>query len=173
MMIRICKHYIPWNLAFLVVAENVIIFASVYAGAIIKPFLDFHHVPTELDYVYLKALIISIATTITFYIVDLYDSELHTRRNEFLLKISICFTIIFFIIISINILVPSLQLHGIDYFMSLIVFAPVIICFRLIYYKTLNLRKENVIILSYLIGIIMDSKYKVLLLKVLYVLTKY
>jgi sugar transferase (PEP-CTERM system associated) len=148
MMIRICKHYIPWRLAFLVVAESIIIFASVYAGSIMKEFLDFHAVPADADYVYPKALVIALATIITFYIIDLYDSEIQARRSEILLKILICFVIIFFIIASINFLVPSLQFHSMDYFMSLIVFAPVIIFFRFIYYKTINIRKEKVIILG-------------------------
>ena len=39
-MIRICKHYIPWNLAFLVMAESLLVFGSVYIGSIIKRFLD-------------------------------------------------------------------------------------------------------------------------------------
>ena len=38
---RIFKHYIPWNLAFLVVAESAIVFGSVYAGHVIKHMLDF------------------------------------------------------------------------------------------------------------------------------------
>jgi sugar transferase (PEP-CTERM system associated) len=131
------------------VAESIIIFASVYAGFIIKQFLDFHHVPENVDYTYSKALIISIATTITFYVLDLYDSEVYTRSRELLLKISICFVGIFLVIASVNFLVPSLQLHSMDYFLSLIVFAPVIICFRVIYYKAINSRKEKIIILGY------------------------
>ena len=147
-MIRICKHYIPWNLAFLVVAESVIVFASVYAGSIIKQFLDFHHVPEDVDYTYSKAIIISLTTTITFYVVDLYDSEVYTRRGKLLLNISICFVSIFLVIASINFLAPSLQLHSMDYFLSLMVFAPVIIFFRIFYYMTINIRKENIIILG-------------------------
>jgi sugar transferase (PEP-CTERM system associated) len=147
-MIRICKHYIPWSLAFLVAAESIIIFASVYAGSIMNQFLDFHVVPANTDYLYPKALVISFATIITFYVIDMYDYEIHARRNEFLLKILICSVIIFFIIASINFLLPSLQFHNMDYFMSLIVFAPVIIIFRFIYYNTINIRKEKVIILG-------------------------
>src|SRR5438034_7341818 len=97
-MIRICKHYIPWNLAFLVVAESVIVFGSVYAGSIIKRFLDFQPILAGVDYTYSKALVIALTTAITFYVVDLYDSGLHVRKGEFFVKISICLVIIFFVI---------------------------------------------------------------------------
>jgi len=148
MMIRICKHYIPWNLAFLVIAESVIVFGSVYAGSIIKRFLDFQPILVDMDYTYSKALVIAIATSIIFYVVDLYDTRLYLRRGELFVKISTCLVIIFFIIASTNFLVPSLQLHGIDYLLSLIVFVPVIICFRLLYYWAINISKEKVIILG-------------------------
>ena len=133
-MIRICKHYIPWNLAFLVIAESVIVFGSVYVGSIIKRFLDFHPIIADVDYIYPKALVITLATAITFYVIDLYDLRMHLRRGEFFVKISTCLVIIFFIIASINFLAPSLQLHSIDYLLSLIVFVPAISCFRFIYY---------------------------------------
>jgi hypothetical protein len=147
-MIRICKHYIPWNLAFLVIAESVIVFGSVYAGSIIKQFLDFQPILVTVDYTYSKALVITLATSITFYIVDLYDSQLHLRRLEFFVKISTCLVIIFFIIASINFLVPWLQLHSMDYLLSLIVFVPVIVCFRSFYYWIININKEKLIILG-------------------------
>ena len=147
-MIRICKHYIPWNLVFLVIAESMIVFGSVYTGSIIKQFLNFQPVLADLGYIYSKALVIALATVITFYVVDLYDSQLHLRRGEFLVKISTCLVIIFFIIASVNFLMPSLQLHSIDYLLSLIVFAPVIICFRLFYYWVINISKEKIIILG-------------------------
>src|SRR5262245_17322636 len=92
-MIRICKHYIPWNLAFLVIAESMIVFGSVYAGAIIKQFLDFQPILEIIDFMYSKALVITLATSITFYIVDLYDSQLHLRMTEFFIKISTCLII--------------------------------------------------------------------------------
>ena len=139
MMIRICKHYIPWNLAFLVIAESLIVFGSVYAGSIIKQFFDLQPVLSSMNYMYPKALIITLATSITFYIVDLYDHQLHLRRPEFFVKISMCLVIIFFIIASINFLVPSLQLHSMDYLLSLIVFMPVIVCFRSLYYWVISL----------------------------------
>jgi sugar transferase (PEP-CTERM system associated) len=148
MMIRICKHYIPWNLAFLVIAESMIVFGSVYAGSIIKQFLDFQPILVSVDYTYSKAIVITIATSITFYIVDLYDSQLHLRRLEFFIKISTCLVIIFFIIASINFLVPWLQLHSMDYLLSLIVFVPVIVCFRSFYYWIININKEKLIILG-------------------------
>ena len=147
-MIRICKHYIPWNLAFLVIAESMIVFGSVYAGSIIKRFLDFQPILVGVDCTYSKALVIALATAITFYVVDLYDSRLHLMRGEFFVKISTSLVIMFFIIASINFLVPSLQLHSMDYLLSLIVFVPVIICFRFIYYWAININKEKVIILG-------------------------
>src|SRR5262245_32492991 len=55
---------------------------------------------------------------------------------------------IFFIIASINFLVPSLQLDSIDYLLSLIVFVPVIVCFRFLYYWVINISKEKLIILG-------------------------
>jgi sugar transferase (PEP-CTERM system associated) len=148
MMIRICKHYIPWNLAFLVIAESVIVFGSVYVGAIIKQFLDFQPILESVDYTYSKALVITLSTSITFYIVDLYDSQLHLRMAEFFVKILTSLIIIFFTIASINFLVPSLQLHSIDYLLSLIVFVPVVICFRFLYYWVINISKEKLIILG-------------------------
>src|SRR4030095_56468 len=102
MMIRICKHYIPWNLAFLVIAESVIVFGSVYVGAIIKQFLDFQPILESVDYTCSKALVITLSTSITFYIVDLYDSQLHLRMAEFFVKILTSLIIIFFTIASIN-----------------------------------------------------------------------
>jgi sugar transferase (PEP-CTERM system associated) len=147
-MIRICKHYIPWNLAFLVIAESVIVFGSVYAGSIIKRLLNFHPVLISLDYTYSKAIVIALATVITFYVVDLYDSQLHLRRGEFFVKISTCLVITFSIIASINFLIPSLQLHSMDYLLSLIVFVPVIICFRSLYYWAINISKDKIIILG-------------------------
>ena len=147
-MIRICKHYIPWNLAFLVIAESMVVFVSVYAGSILKQFLHFQPIPADVDYTYSKALVIALTTAITFYVVDLYDSGLHVRKGEFFVKISICLVIIFFVIASINFLVLPLQLHSMDYLLSLIVFVPVIICFRLVYYRVINISKEKVIILG-------------------------
>ena len=148
MMLRICKHYIPSNLAFLVIAESVIVFGSVYAGSILKQFLDFQPILASVDYTCSKAFVITLATFITFYIVDLYDSQLHLRRAEFFVKISTCLVIIFFIIASIKFLAPSLQLHSMDYLLSLIVFVPVIICFRFLYYWVINISKEKLIILG-------------------------
>src|SRR4030095_2928950 len=148
MMIRICKHYIPWNLAFLVIAESVIVFGSVYASAIIKQFLDFQPILESIDCMYSKALVITLTTSITFYIVDLYDSQLHLSMAEFFVKISTCLIIIFFIISSINFLVPSLQLDSIDYLLSLTIFVPVIICFRFFYYWVINISKQKLIILG-------------------------
>src|SRR5262249_8855081 len=145
MMIRICKHYIPWNLAFLVIAESVIVFGSVFAGSLIKRFLDFQPVLVNTDCTYSKALVIALAAAITFYVVGLYDPELHLKRSEFFVKISTCLVIIFFVIASINFLTPSLQLHSIDYLLSLIVFMPVIFCFRFLYYWAINISKEKVI----------------------------
>src|SRR5215475_11812301 len=106
-MIRICKHYIPWNLAFLVIAEGIVVFISVYIGSIIKQLLNFQPVIVGVDYAYSKALVIALATVITFYVVHLYDSRLHLRRGEFFVKILTCLIIIFFIIASINFLTPS------------------------------------------------------------------
>src|SRR5713101_143653 len=147
-MIRICKHYIPWNLAFLVIAESVIVFGSVYADSIIKQFLHFQPIPADVDYTYSKALVIALATAITFYVVDLYSSRLHLRGGEFLVKFSMCLVIIFFIVASINFVIPSLHLHSMDYLSSLIVFVPAIICFRFLYYWAINNSKEKVIILG-------------------------
>src|SRR5262245_35691223 len=126
MMIRICKHYIPWNLAFLVIAEGVMVFGSVYVGAIIRRLLDFHPILTSEDYVYSKALVVAIASSIAFYIVELYDDRLRIRSSELFIKILMCLFIIFFIVASINFLIPSLNLHGVDYLCSLMVFVPVI-----------------------------------------------
>jgi len=120
----------------------------VYAGSIIKRFLDFQPILVGVDCTYSKALVIALATAITFYVVDLYDSRLHLMRGEFFVKISTSLVIMFFIIASINFLVPSLQLHSMDYLLSLIVFVPVIICFRFIYYWAININKEKVIILG-------------------------
>src|SRR5215813_4434009 len=147
-MIRICKHYIPWNLAFLVIAESVIVFGSVYAGSIIKQLLNFQPVLAGLSYMHSKSLVIALSTVITFYIVDLYDSQLHLRRGEFFVKISTCLIITFFIIASVNFLMPSLQLHSMDYLLSLVVFVPAIICFRFLYYWAINISKEKIIILG-------------------------
>jgi len=147
-MIRICKHYIPWNLAFLVIAESVIVFGSVYAGSIIKRSFGFQYMLAEADYTYSRALVIALAAAMTFYIVDLYDSGLHLRGGEFFVKILTCLVIIFFIVASINFLMPSLQLHSMDYLLSLIVFVPVIIFFRFIYYWAIKISKEKVIILG-------------------------
>ncbi len=119
-----------------------------YAGSIIKRFLDFQPILVGVDCTYSKALVIALATAITFYVVDLYGSRLHLMRGEFFVKISTSLIIIFFIIASINFLVPSLQLHSMDYLLSLIVFVPVIICFRFIYYWAININKEKVIILG-------------------------
>src|SRR5262245_7272979 len=148
MMIRIFKHYIPWNLAFLVVAESVIVFGSVYAGYIIKRFLDLQIAIVDVNYIYLKAFVIALATTITFYIVDLYNLHLHIRKGELFIKILTCLVILFFIIASVNFIAPSLQLHSIDYLLSLVVFVPIISCFRLLYYWAINFSKEKVIILG-------------------------
>jgi sugar transferase (PEP-CTERM system associated) len=148
MMIRIFKHYIPWNLAFLVVAESLIVFASVYAGSIIRQIFDVHYLQEEINYIYSKSIIIAITTSIVFYVIDIYSYETYSRKSEFLLKISICFVTVFFAIASISFIFPSLHLHSVDYFLSLIVFAPVIICFRLIYYTIINIRKEKVVILG-------------------------
>src|SRR3989454_2594445 len=148
MMIRICKHYIHWNLAFLVIAESMIVFGSVYAGSIIKRFFDFQPILTGVDYTYSKALVIALVTIITFYIVHLYNSRLHLRRSEFFAKFSMCLVIIFFIVASINFVMPSLQLYSMDYLSSLIVFVPAIICFRFLYYWAINNSKEKVIILG-------------------------
>ncbi|HYV52570.1 MAG TPA: TIGR03013 family XrtA/PEP-CTERM system glycosyltransferase [Candidatus Eisenbacteria bacterium] len=148
MMIRIFKHYVPWNLAFLVVAESVIVFGSVYAGSIIKRLLGFQHEIVDVNYIYLKALFLTLATTITFYVVDLYDLRIHIRKGELFIKILTCLVILFFIIASINFIAPSLQLHSMDYLLSLIVFVPVISCFRLLYYWAINFSKEKVIILG-------------------------
>src|SRR5262245_28321829 len=148
MMIRICKHYIPWNLAFLVIAESVIVFGSVYVYSIIKQFSNFQPILERVDYTYSKALVITLSTSITFYIVDLYDSQMHLRMAEFFVKISTSLIIIFFTIASINFLVLSLQLHSIDYLLSLIVFVPVVICFRFLYYWVINISKEKLIILG-------------------------
>ena len=147
-MIRIFKHYIPWNLAFLVIAESVIVFGSVYAGYVIKQFLDFEPALSGIDATYFKALVIAFASAVTFYVVDLYDPGLHLRRGELFVKISTCLVIIFFIIASINFLVPSLQLRGMDYLLSLIVFLTTIICFRFLYYWAININKEKVLILG-------------------------
>ena len=147
-MIRICKHYIPWDLAFLVIAESVIVFRSVYVGCIIKSFFGFYPILESMDYIYSKALVIALATSITFYVVDLYGSRVHLRRSEFFVKISTSLFIIFFIVASISFLMPSLQLHSTDYLLSLIVFVPAIICFRFIYYWAININKEKVIILG-------------------------
>jgi len=147
-MIRICKHYIPWNLAFLVMAESVLVFGSVYTGAIIKHCLDVQSLFAGGDSTYSKALVIALTTTITFYIVDLYDAGLHLRKGEFFVKISTCLVMIFFTIASISFLVPSLHLHSLDYLFSLIVFVPVIMCFRLLYYWAINISKEKIIILG-------------------------
>jgi len=135
-------------LAFLVVAESVIVFESVYTGSIIKRFLDFHSILASADYTYSKAIVIALTSSVTFYIVDLYDSGLHLRGGEFFVKTSTCLVIMFFIIASINSLVPSLQLHSMDYLLSIVVFVPVIICFRFLYYWAINISKEKVIILG-------------------------
>ena len=116
---RIFKHYIPWNLAFLVVAESTIVFGSVYAGHIIKHIFDFKSVFVEIDYNYLKALVIACAVIVTFYIVDLYDISLPLRRGELFVKVSTCLVIAFFIIASINFLAPSLHFYSMDYMLFL------------------------------------------------------
>jgi len=145
---RIFKHYIPWNLAFLVIAESILVFGSVYAGHVIKQMLDFKSVFTEIDATYLRALVTVFAVVITFYIVDLYDIGLHLRRSELFVKVSTCLVIAFFIIASINFFVPSLHLHGTEYLLSLMVFLPTIICFRFLYYWAININKEKVLILG-------------------------
>lgn len=145
---RIFKHYIPWNLAFLVIAESIIVFGSMYTGHIIKQMLDFKSVLVEVDFNYLKALVIAFAVVVTFYIVDLYDISLHLRRGELFVKISTCLAIAFFLIASINFLIPSLHLHSIDYLLSSMVFLPTIICFRFFYYWAININKEKVLILG-------------------------
>src|SRR5207244_4603236 len=109
----------------------------------------FQPILAGVDYTYAKSLLITLATTITFYIVDLYDSGLLLRKSEFFVKISTCLVIIFFTIASINFLVPSLQLHSMDYLLSLIVFIPVIIGFRCLYYLAINISKEKIIILGF------------------------
>src|SRR5262245_16809234 len=134
MMIRICKHYIPWNLAFLVIIESMIVFGSVYTGSIVKRLLGFQSIADNANHIYLQALVIAISASITFYIVDIYDSNIYIRIGEFFVKVSTCLIITFFIIASINFLIPSLQLHSMDYLLSLIVFVPTIICFRFLYY---------------------------------------
>jgi hypothetical protein len=47
-------------------AESVIVFGSVYAGSIIKRFIDFQPILAGADYMYSKALVIALATVLPF-----------------------------------------------------------------------------------------------------------
>lgn len=145
---RVFKHYIPWHLAFLVLAESIIVFGSVYASHAIKHTLGLHSGFVESDVNYLKALVITFAVVVTFYIVDLYDISLHLRKGELFIKVSTSLVIVFFLVASANFLVPSLRLRSMDYIVALAVFLPAIICFRILYHLVLNINKEKVLILG-------------------------
>jgi sugar transferase (PEP-CTERM system associated) len=147
-MIRIFKHYIPSNLAVLVIAESVIVFGSVYAGSIIKHLLNFQPALADVNYVYPKAFVIALVAAITFHVVDIYNSELHLKKGEFLVKILMCLLIIFFVVTPIGFLLPFLQIHVLDYLLSLTIFVPMIILFRFFYYWVINISKERVVILG-------------------------
>jgi hypothetical protein len=102
--VRVCKHYVPWKLLFLVIAEMAIIIGSVYVSLMIQ-YLEGNHKFIKFYSSYRNFIAITLLTFITFYIADLYDISIFRRKTEFFIKIILCYIFIYFSIVSINYLI--------------------------------------------------------------------
>ncbi|GIX49609.1 MAG: glycosyl transferase [Candidatus Tectimicrobiota bacterium] len=146
---RICKHYIPWKLLVLVVAEGAILFASVYAGAALG-YLGGPELWLGFEPIYPKALLLTLVSWLTFYVANLYDLRLYRRKRELLLTLVACFAVIAGVVAALSFLVPPLRLSRTAYLVSLAVSLPAVVGFRLLYYWLINTRqlREKVLIVG-------------------------
>lgn len=145
---RIFRHYISWNLLFLVLVESLLIFSSFCASHLLKEYFNLDFVWPEYGFIYAKAFAITLITVIIFYVGGLYDLRLHLRRGELCTKITICFFITAFVAAAIGFFVPTLQLGRQNYLFSLFVFLPIVVLFRLFYSWAMQIAKEKVLILG-------------------------
>ncbi|MGE3539919.1 MAG: TIGR03013 family XrtA/PEP-CTERM system glycosyltransferase [Candidatus Tectimicrobiota bacterium] len=145
---RIFKHYISWYLALLVVAEILIAASSLYTTQLLRQYFAFESRLLGFEVICAQAFVLAFAMCIAFYILGLYDLGLVLRRGELLLKIGAGLVAIFFIIASVDFLMPSLQFHSADFLLWTSIFLPITFAFRLCFYWAINLNKEKVLILG-------------------------
>src|SRR5215467_1525264 len=145
---RIFKHYISWHVLFLVFADGVIIFGSVYAGLFVK-FFGFQPLWLGPDPIYPKVLVLVLIAMTIFYIGNLYDLSFHTRKRELIARITLAFLSTALIVAAVSFFFPLLQLSRKAYFLSLGLSLPAVVCFRLFYYwaiRTDQLQEKVLII---------------------------
>jgi sugar transferase (PEP-CTERM system associated) len=147
--VRVCKHYVPWKLLFLVIAEMAIIIGSVYVSLMIQ-YLEGNHKFIKFYSSYRNFIAITLLTFITFYIADLYDISIFRRKTEFFIKIILCYIFIYFSIVSINYLIIELGFNGLEYILYVIISFPTIILFRIFYHWFINGKnlREKVLIIG-------------------------
>lgn len=137
---RIFKHYIPWYVLSLMIADGVILFGSVYAGLAIK-FLGFTSFWLGFEPIYPKACSLTLVAMLILYVGNLYEPSLHTRTKEFVTTMVCCFLAIAFIGAAMSFLIPSLRLSRMAYLVFLGVALPALIGFRLLYYWVISTRR--------------------------------
>lgn len=146
---RLFKHYISWKVFFLFITEALLTFGSVYIIPFFKCF-GCESFGLDLYPIYPKALLFTFISLLTFYVANIYDLGVFTKKRELYSKILSCFIIIAFIIPIIGFIFPYLQLSRKAYILSLVLSLSAIIVFRTCYYWAINVRKlqERVLILG-------------------------
>ncbi len=145
---RIFKHYIPWHLVLLVMAEIAVVFGSLYVGHLLKQTFNFQPLFTESEMAYTKAGVIAFAVFIAFYILGLYDLSSSLGRGELFVKIFAGLVSTFLLIASIHFLMPSFKLNGSDFILWALIFLPTATSVRIFFYWAINLHREKVLILG-------------------------
>lgn len=148
---RIFKHYIPLSLLSLGICEIAAAFSSVYiCNAFIVSFS--HSITENSSVLYPRGLLVALSTVITFYVANLYDLRLFSKKSEIVAKIFPCYLSILVSIIVISSIFYMLRSNFLFYFASNSISIVFISFIRFLYsciIVNVSMVKEKILILGY------------------------
>ena len=129
-------------------ADGTIIFASVYAGLLVRLF-GFPSLWLGSDPIYPKVLVLVFVAITISYIGNLYDPSCYARKKELIARSILAFLSTALIVAAVSFFFPPLRLSRKAYVLSLGLSLPALICFRMFYYwviRTDQLQEKVLII---------------------------
>lgn len=142
---RIFKHYIPLALISLFLFESIVIGVSVFFSQYSSSYLG-NGSPYKIhDYIVIISVI-----SVVFYVVNMYDLKCLRSKREIICSVFIYQLSSYFLIASLDFLLPFVNISRSVFFASLALSFPSIVLFRIIYSCILNIEKlqEKVLIIG-------------------------
>jgi sugar transferase (PEP-CTERM system associated) len=147
-MTRLFGHYIPASMLLLIGAEGAIVWASVYAGALL-PYMGLPTImPTWEVSAIPAAALLTFCVLVSMDLAGLSDVRRHYPGGELFLRLGVAFGLAYLLVAVFGYLLPSFRLSRQSYLLSMIIAFPAVFFARMVHDRmTVSSRRRRRVLL--------------------------